>query len=240
MLNQDELSNLYNTISDDSKTFENLASSFQKLFPKSDQFKVGVTLWYLIKDNLLNLSQRLSSFYIFYDMYKNESVSTTPFVPIILETLQSSNNNIERKFLLEFVSMGIVKHAKMTIKSFIEENTNIDTVTVPDLKQYWQIHNTEREKFSNIINDWVRPVIYEQDDSTNTLKENQVPFNLSKLTKEEISFNYFEPNYMTLHPNTSYPFYEDEPLWIMPGLNYDFLWDFSLSPEQNTSKYFNL
>lgn len=52
MLSPNELSLLYNIISDENKTFENIAGNFQKLFPKSDQFKVGVTLWFLLKDNV--------------------------------------------------------------------------------------------------------------------------------------------------------------------------------------------
>ncbi len=85
----------------------------------------------------------------------------------------------------------------------------------------------------NLTGEWIRPVIYENID---VKKDSQSPFNFTTLRKEEISFNYFEPNYMTFYPNSSYPFYDDEPIWIMPGLNFDFIWDFTLSPEQNTSK----
>ena len=52
MLSPNELNLLYNVIADENKTFENLAANFQKSFPKSDQFKVGVTLWFLLKDNV--------------------------------------------------------------------------------------------------------------------------------------------------------------------------------------------
>lgn len=233
MLNQDELTNLYNIISDDNKTFEYVGSSFQKSFQKQDQFKVGVTVWYLLKDGLLSLSQRLACMYIYYEMFKNEIMSYTPFIPIILETLESSTVNSEKKFIIEFISTGNIKVTKTTIKGYIDENKYIDNITVPDLKQYWQIFNNEREKFSNISGEWIRPVIYENID---VKKETQSPFNFTTLRKEEISFNYFEPNYMTFYPNSSYPFYDDEPIWIMPGLNFDFIWDFTLSPEQNTSK----
>jgi hypothetical protein len=51
------------------------------------------------------LSQRLSAFYILYQMDKGEKVSTTPFLPIILETLQTSNINTEKKLLLEFIEV---------------------------------------------------------------------------------------------------------------------------------------
>jgi hypothetical protein len=52
MLSSNELNLLYNIISDEHKTFEVIAANFQKSFPKSDQFKVGVTLWFLLKDNV--------------------------------------------------------------------------------------------------------------------------------------------------------------------------------------------
>jgi hypothetical protein len=32
------------------------------------------------------------------------------------------------------------------VKQFIEENKNLDNLVIPDLKQYWNIHNKEREK----------------------------------------------------------------------------------------------
>jgi hypothetical protein len=106
---------------------------------------------------------------------------------------------------------------------------------LPDLKQYWNIHNKEREKLSNLINDWVRPVIYDREEiQKNKNIENLPPFNFSQLTAEETNFNYFEPNYLTLYPNSTYPFYEDEPLWVMPTLKHDFIWDFTMSPEQDT------
>ena len=103
MLSQNELSNLNQIISDDSKTFESIAESFQKTFTKLDQFKVGLCLWKMIKENLLNLSQRLASFYIVYDMYRQEDSKTTPFVPLLLESLEKSTINIEKKFLKDLI-----------------------------------------------------------------------------------------------------------------------------------------
>ena len=90
MLSPSELTSLYNLISDETKILNDISNSFQKIYPKSEQFKIGVTLWFLIKDNLLNLSQRLSSFYILYDMYKNEKLQSIPFIPIVLQTLNES------------------------------------------------------------------------------------------------------------------------------------------------------
>lgn len=122
----------------------------------------------------------------------------------------------------------------MTVRQFIDENKGLETLVLPDLKQYWNIHNKEREKLSDMINDWIRPVIHDRDEiQRNKNIENLPVFNFSQLTPEETSFNYFEPNYLTIYPNSTYPFYEDEPMWIMPTLKYDFLWDFTMSPEQD-------
>lgn len=78
-------------------------------------------------------------------------------------------------------------------------------------------------------------MIYDKEDILKSKNiENLPPFNFSQLTPEETNFNYFEPNYMTLYPNSTYPFYEDEPMWVMPTLKFDFLWDFTMSPEQDT------
>ena len=55
MLSQNELTLLYDIIQDEGKTFENIAANFQKSFQKTEQFKVGITLWFLIKDNVIKL-----------------------------------------------------------------------------------------------------------------------------------------------------------------------------------------
>ncbi len=52
MLNTNELSNLYTIISDENKTFESILQLFQKSFMKIEHFKIGVSLIFLIKDNV--------------------------------------------------------------------------------------------------------------------------------------------------------------------------------------------
>lgn len=232
MLPPNELKILNAMISDEGKTFEAIASDFQTSYSKIEQFKFGVTLWFLIKDNLLNLSQRLASFYILYDMYKNEKVTSTPFIPIVLETLQTSTNKIEQRFLVDLLQSSIDYQDK-SIKEFKEEKAKLMIVEIPDLSEYWNKYNKLNEKFSRSINDWIRPVIYNKSLKEDKNIETNPPFNVRQLTPEEVSFNYFEPNYLTYYPNSNYPFLEDEPMWIMPTLNYDFIWDFNMTPEKD-------
>ncbi len=56
MLTQADLSTLNEIVSDETKTFENISQTFQNSFQKFEQFKVGLSLWIMIKQNLLNLS----------------------------------------------------------------------------------------------------------------------------------------------------------------------------------------
>ena len=106
MLTQADLSTLNEIVSDETKTFENISQTFQNSFQKFEQFKVGLSLWIMIKQNLLNLSQRLASFYIIYDMYKQEDSKTTPFIPLFLECLEKTNINIEKKMLKDLIEFN--------------------------------------------------------------------------------------------------------------------------------------
>lgn len=229
MLNPTELANLYTILSDESKTFEQIGQNFQKSFSKFDQFKTGVTIWYLIKENLINLTQRLSAFFVLSDMYKNDS-QTTPFIPLLLESLESSKINTEKKFLIDLLESKFTS-SKTTVKQYIEDNKSLEEVKMPNMEQMWKAHNTTKEKCSNEISDWIRPIIY---DNNTKSPDNMNLFDFTQMTPDEISYDYFEPNYLTYYPNSNYPFYEEEPMWILPTLKYEFIWDFTMSPEQES------
>ena len=173
---------------------------------------------------------------MFYDIYRQESNPTTPFIPILLESLENSKINAERKLLSDLLDLNFT-YSKMTIKDFMENNQNNEEIKLPDIEQLWKNYNTTKEKISKEINDWIRPVIYDNNNGMNNIEkspENLPLFDLKQLSPEEISYNYFEPNFLTYYPNSNYPFYEDEPMWILPTLKYDFIWDFTMSPLQET------
>ena len=75
----------------------------------------------------------------------------------------------------------------------------------------------------------MRPIIYDNKDN----KSNKI-FNLNQLTSVEVSMKYFEPNYMSYYPNTNYPFYDDEPLWIILSLKHNFIYEFNLRKEKDS------
>ena len=243
MLTQNELTTLHQIISDDSKTFESIADSFQKSFTKLDKFKVGLSLWIMIKENLLNLSQRLASFYIIYDMYKQEDSKTTPFVPLFLECLEKSTINIEKKMLKDLIEFNSPS-SKITIREYIESGKNLENIEIPenDLEQHWRMHEAHKDKCFQENNDLISPVLYDNSDNengNNDVRQNEksqetMPvFDISKMSPEELNFDSFEPNFLTYYPNSNQQFYNDEPMWILPTLKYDFIWDFTMAPIQD-------
>ena len=253
MLNQSEVGTLHQIVSDDTKTFESIAQSFQNSFEKFEQFKVGLCLWIMIKQNLLSLSQRLASFYIIYDMYKQEDSKTTPFIPLFLECLEKSTINIEKKMLKDLIEFNSFSN-KVTVRDFIENGKNMENIIIPedDLKQYWRMHESSKVKSIQENSDFISPVLYDNSDleaeqnfgnkdiinndvTQNVQNQENMPiFDISKMSPEELNFDSIEPNFLTYYPNSNNQFFQEEPMWILPTLKYDFIWDFTMAPVQDT------
>ena len=247
------MTTLHQIVSDDTKTFESIAQLFQEKFEKFEQFKVGLSLWIMIKQNLLSLSQRLASFYIIYDMYKQEDSKTTPFIPLFLECLEKSTINIEKKMLKDLIEFNSFS-TKITVREFIENGKNMDNINIPenDLKQYWRMHESHKDKCIQENTDFISPVLYDNTDldidnnldnkdiinndvTQNVQNQENMPiFDISKMSPEELNFDSIEPNFLTYYPNSNNQFFQDEPMWILPTLKYDFIWDFTMAPVQDT------
>ena len=219
MLSPSELTSLFNLISDDSKSFENVLNVFEKTYSKSDEFKIGITLWFLIKDNLLNLSQMIISFLILNNVFKNENKN---IFPLILDRIKNTKNQIEKKFLISLLKNNL--NSKISIKNLIEEIKSSNDEKNFDIDNFNNFTIKNKEKIDGFFKDWIRPVIY--DNKNNSTENNSKPFNFSQLIPQELSFNYFEPNYMRFYPNSN-EFYDEEPLWIAPNLKHNFLYDFN-------------
>ena len=155
-------------------------------------------------------------------MYQLDKTNTIPFIPIVLESLKNSKHLQEKKFLIDFLNNNIIY--QKTIKNILEENLENEKI---EIDKYNEKYKESTEKIPKIINDWIRPIIYE-----NNTVNNKKLFNLSQLTPKDVSFNYFEPNYMSFYPNNQFPFFDNEPLWIMPTLKHEFIWDFTQSKDK--------
>lgn len=110
---------------EDDKALDQVASAFLRTFTKNDHFKLGCSICILLQDNLLTSSQvtrssdrlscttclwpwlivqRIIGFSILCELYRNETVSTNPFLPVFLETLEKGNDLCEKKFIVHLLT----------------------------------------------------------------------------------------------------------------------------------------
>jgi hypothetical protein len=104
------------------------------------------------------------------------------------------------------------------------------------------MHDAHKDKCIQKNNDLISPVLYDNTDNDNgnndvtqneKSQETMPAFDISKMSPEELNFDSFEPNFLTYYPNSNQQFYNDEPMWILPTLKYDFIWDFTMAPIQD-------
>ena len=233
MLSQNELSNLYQIISKESQTFENISQSFSESFNKCDHLKIAITLCILIKDNLLNLPQRLISFYILYLMKKNDKLDISPFLPFIIEIIRNTKNKIEQNFLNDFLCNQI-QYLNTSVKNYIQDNTKTVKINVHYIQMLYEKYNNELNKNGNNkkINDHIRHVLYDRKKSDIKNVDNHPKMDLvdSINIEDELGFKYFDPNYMSFCPmnvngSNGRNFFDLEPIWIMPCLKHNFIWE---------------
>jgi hypothetical protein len=239
MLSPNELSVLYKIISDENQTFENISQSFSESFKKCDQLKVATSLCILIKDNLLNIHQRLISFYLIYLMKKNDDLEITPFLPFIIETIKTSKNKNEQFFLSDFLNNQI-NYLNTSVKNYIEDNTKTVKIKIQDLQNLCNKYYMEQSKIGNNKKnyDYLRHVLYDRKKSDIKNVDNHLNSNLAKSINvdDELAFKYFVPNYMSFCPmnmisnqsnnsGNSCEIFDTEPIWLLPNLKHNFIWE---------------
>jgi hypothetical protein len=235
MLSSNELSFLYKIISDENQSFENISKLFAESFKKSDYLKIALSLSTLIKDNLLNVHQRLISFYILYFIQKSEQLEINPFLPLIIETIQITKNKNEQSFLLDIL-LNQINYLNVSVKNYIQDNSKTVKLNIPYIQKIYEKYNLEKNKLGNYvkINDYIRHIVYDRKKSDIKNIDNHPNIDISKSIniKDELSYNYFEPNYMSFCPmnlninnENGKKIFDMEPFWIMPNLKHNFIWE---------------
>lgn len=230
MLSSNELSNLYQIISDENQTFESISHSFEETFKEIDHMKVIISLYILIKDNLFNTTQRIISFYIIY-LLKNEfKFEVSPFLPLIIESLQKTNLNTEQNFLIDFLNNQI-DYINTTVKHFLNDNTKKNNhQNLQYLQMLYKKYQIEKGIFtaSPKIPDHMRYLLYDRKRIEIKNIDNHKNINIEDylIIKDELNMNYTEPNYMSFCPKVdNKKFIDNEAIWIMPHLRHNFLWE---------------
>lgn len=229
MLSSKDLTLLYQIISDENQTFENITESFNKSFDKSTQFKAGTALCFLLKDNILNLHQRIISYYILYNFKTEEKIETNPFLPIILEIIQITKNKTEQNFLFCFL-YNQIDYVKTQVKSYIQENIKESKIDLNQVQLFIDKYYKEISNGNNLynnLNDHIRNIIYDRKNNDIKNLDNHTPSDLNKVKiEDEINLNYFQSNFMSYYPfKENNELFNDEPIWLIPSLKHEYIWE---------------
>ena len=231
MLSEKELSLLYKIISDEKQTFEEISKAFNSNFILESKIKVATTLLILLNDNLLNIQQRIISYYILYDISKKDENKTNPFLCIILEKLKITNDKSEQNFLIDFLCDQI-KYLNLTIENYLKENPKQKRINLIQIQMQWEKYYKEFLKQKNIIinlDDKIRPIIYDRkkSDIKNINNYPELLGNVNNKDDVKLNLNYFKNNYLSYYILNNYNNYlfKTEPIWILPSLKHNFLWE---------------
>ena len=137
MLSQDNLSMLYKLISDETQTFEAISEKFNFFFDKDMKDKAATTLLILLEDNLLNLHQRIISYFILYDISREEQMETNPFLSIILKRLEKSTDKSEQNFLIDYLCKKI-NYSDLSVDKYLNNNSKEQRLNVIQIQMQWE------------------------------------------------------------------------------------------------------
>ena len=228
MMSPNELSKLYYYISDENQTFENISKMFNSQFNLESKTKAINAIIILLKDNLLNISQRIICYFILYNISIKEKMETNPFLIIILDCLKNSNDINEQSFLIDFLYKKI-NYVNKTIKEYLKEKKKEMKISITQIQIQWEKYYKELLKQMNINNNSdikMRQIIYERNTfSINAINKSVTSNVLSNVhSLNEINLNFFENNYMSFKPNNN-NFFNSEPVFLLPNIKHCFFWE---------------
>lgn len=228
-MSQIDLSKLYTFISNSNQTFENISKFFNIEFNAENKNKAITVIIILLKDNLLNINQRIICYYILYDTSQKEKMETNPFLFIILEKLKNSKDKIEQNFLLDFLYKKI-NYLGITINKYLNKKPKEMKINITQIQMQWDKYYKEllKQKNININSDGkIRPFVYDVNnvnimDINNSFKKFNALDNVNSENKNQL--NYFKSDYMSFRPN-NINFLSSEPIFLLPNLNHKFIWE---------------
>ena len=230
MISQKELAKLYSYLSNENQTFEQIIKSFNEEFNIESRNKAINSIIILLKDNMLNLSQRIISYFILYNIPQKENTEANPFLFIILEQLKNSNDEREQDFLIDFLYKKI-NYLKMTIKQYLSQSKREMRINLTQMKLQWDKYYKEILAKNNInvkSNDKIRAIIYDRgrndinSQNVNNITNYNVIPDVNILNQSNL--NYFNIDYMHFKPINN-NFVSSEPVILIPNLRHNFIWE---------------
>ena len=226
MLAQNELSKLYSLISDGNQTFENISKIFKNQFTIDSQKKAIMTIIIILKDNVLNLTQKIISYFILYDTSSISKFEANPYLFIILDKLKTTSENVEQNFLLDFLYKKI-NYLNKTVNEFLKEKPKEMKINITQIQIQWDKYYKGLLKQNNInieVKDKMRPIIYNRNNMDIKNINNPLKLNALSNVNNEFNLNYFNTGYMSYRPVNN-NFVSSEPFCLLPNLKHKFLWE---------------
>ena len=228
MMSQKELSKLYSCFSNTNKTFQQISKLFKDEYDIESRNKALSVIIILLKDDMLDISQRIICYFIIYDTSQEDKMETNPFLFIILDRLENSNDIKEQNFLIDFLYKKI-NYLNMTIDQYLTEDKKEMRINLTQIKMQWDKYYKDFLDQNNInINskDKIKAIIYDRT-NINIRNINNSP-NLNVLSNiynvKDVNLNYFNTDYMCFRP-ININFVNSEPIIFMPHLNHNFVWE---------------
>ena len=158
----------------------------------------------------------------------NFHIDIGPFLPLIIETIQTTKNLSEQNFLFDFINNEI-NYINSTVKNFLKDKTknNYNKTNVFFLQNLYQKYLQEKPKDKKMAN-YIRHILYERKKTDIKHMDNHSSDNLPQFinTNEEMSLKLCEPSYISFCPKLkNNEFIDKEPIWIMPQLKHNFNWE---------------
>lgn len=100
MLNGEEVDFVLSLLDDHSIVFDVLTERFTKRFLKTEHFRIAYGIFLLLQNRVLSLGSRLNSYYLLFDLYKNEPLPSNPFLPSFWLPPETNLTRSESSFLL--------------------------------------------------------------------------------------------------------------------------------------------
>ena len=224
-MSQEELSKLYSYISNPDLTFEKISKLFNEEFNNESRKKAITTIIILLKDNLINISQRIICYFILYDTSQKDKNEINPFIYIILDKLKNSNDAIEQNFLIDFLYKKIT-YLNKTINEYINEKPKEMKINPTQIIIRWEKFYEELLRKQNIKNnsrDKISPIIRYRVINKDINNIYNI-YNSDINNQKDLNLKSFENDYMSFRP-TNNQFIYSEPVFLLPNLNHCFLWE---------------
>ena len=149
-----------------------------------------------------------------------------------MEKLESSTDKNEQNFLIDFLC-GQINYSNLSVDKYLNQNPKEQRINITQIKMHWDKYYKEILSQKNInikTDDNRRSVIYDRKNIEKNIDNHpnlDLLQNICNSGDNNFNLNYFKANYMSYYPVNifSNSFFNKEPVWILPSLKHNFLWE---------------